>query len=211
MDKRHKELIVFAVAIGVLALLAVMTLGKGKHPQTARKTKKPAVQVASNSRDVTGQPVTSPDADADDGDMVPLTGDIAGRSRQRDPFIPAVSVVEAAKPTQTPTVNPPKVPAVAMNMHGPPQLPNWPVFNTGEIRPANPGVVAPQPVREERIVLTGIIEGNPPVAVFRRSNKRFIVEPGDNFAGYRVVNIYGQSVALAQGNKHHSIPLGGQL
>jgi hypothetical protein len=216
MGKRHKELIVFVTTLAVLGLLVVMTLGKGKgKPKTAQRPhSQPAVQVASRPDHPDTGGLTSDTAD-DSGPDLPLAGDIAGRPGVRDPFVPTINVSGTQSAAQPPS-QPPSGTSVSPVPTGPP--PHVPPLNIGSllgppITTAQPGVntqpTAPPP---DPITLSGIIEGDPPVAIFRRGDNRFFVKPGDQFAGnYRVIEISSQSVTVAHGSKRQSLLIGGKL
>lgn len=221
MEKRQKELIIFAVAIGVLALLVVMTLGKGRRSQSPPTVTQPEAQAAAettttNTQATTAQAPGVADPEDDKGPLVPYQGNIVGHARERDPFIAVVNVGFGGRTVQTASaVTKGSVSPVPTRNGSPPaiSLPPFPnIF--GPVKPVDPTgsstVATPAPAQDP-LVLTGIIQGDPPVAVFRRAEKRFIVKPGDEFAGYQVTEIAAQRVALARGSKHHSLSLGGKL
>ena len=220
MDKRHKELLVFVVAIVVLALMVVMTLGKvrGKRPTPRPEATKSTVEVA--QRADASHPDAAGDAVAadqeDEGPLLPYQGNIAVVPRHRDPFVPTinVSLTKGAPPPRSSRSGVPPVPRripdpfpfAASSLFGGP-------FG-GPIKVVDPNggppKVSPQPAAEP-LVLTGIVAGCPSVAIFRRADKRFFVKPGDQFADCQVVDISAQRVALVREGKHHSVFLGGKL
>lgn len=220
MEKRHKELILFAVAIVVLALMVVMTLGRGKgkpatpRPAGAKTTVEVAQRDSAPPGDAADEVVSA--GDEDEGPMLPYQGNIAVQPRHRDPFIPTVDVGRAAKGSAA-SQSSPRVVAPVPGKRPEPfpfSLPSFGGLFGASIKPVEPNggptAVSPQPAAEP-LVLTGIVAGPPSVAIFRRADKRFFVKPGDYFAGCRVVEISAQRVALVRGGKHHSVFLGGKL
>ncbi|KPJ64802.1 hypothetical protein AMK68_00505 [candidate division KD3-62 bacterium DG_56] len=221
MDKRHKELILFVVALLVLGAMVVMTLGKVKGKPAARRPEgaKTAVAVAQRPTgppgDAAGKTVS--EGQADEGPLLPYQGNIAVQPRRRDPFIPTVAVGRAAKGNSSSQTPPTVVPQVRTKRPDPFPFSLATLGGPfgGQVRPVEPNggpsAVSAQPTVEP-LVLTGIVANcRSLVAIFRRADKRFFVKPGEQFAGYRVVDISTHRVVLVRGGKHHTVFLGGKL
>jgi|GEM_PF-2575512 len=56
--------------------------------------------------------------------------------------------------------------------------------------------------------LSGVIQGDPMVALLRRGENRFLVRKGDVFEGYEVVDISSNSVMLHRGGRTTKLRLG---
>jgi hypothetical protein len=56
--------------------------------------------------------------------------------------------------------------------------------------------------------LSGVIQGNPKLALLRRGEKRYLVKEGGTFESYRVVKIGSNSVTIQRGSRKRTLRVG---
>ncbi len=56
--------------------------------------------------------------------------------------------------------------------------------------------------------LSGVIQGNPKVALFRRGDNRYLVKEGGVVEGYQVANITSNSVTIQRGSRKRTLRIG---
>jgi len=123
---------------------------------------------------------------------------------RRDPFNP---LVPSGRQMSSPAASPsrPAGPAATQlppSALFPPTLP--PLFGPGQAPVTG---VTPGP---DVLYLSGIIKGNPDIAVLRRGENRYIVHQGDLIEGrYRVMAIGPGRVTLREGKNSYTLKLGG--
>jgi len=108
-----------------------------------------------------------------------------------------VAVRDMAKPT-TPVTQPRKATSGSRTLPPLPP-PEWAAPAGGE-EPSGP----PPGV----LWLSGVIQGDPMVALLRRGENRFLVRKGDMFEGYEVLDISSNSVMLQRGGRTTKLRLG---
>jgi hypothetical protein len=199
MDKRRKELALLAVGALVVLIALFLTFRPRTQPAAAQPPAAPA-QVA--------QPKPQPKLQAaKPGQAEPaLVQSGAPTTTGRDPFRPVfiaqVGPVEGAPGSGS---------LAASAVFKPGVLPPFPISGfLGGSAPTAPGAA---PVKaEEPLRLTGIVHGDPAVAVLRKGEKRFIVSIGDPVDNqYVVKSISDGRVVLASGEKRLSLTLGGRM
>jgi len=198
MDKRRKELALLAVGALVVLIALFLTFRPRTQPAAAQPPAAPA-QVA--------QPKPQPKLQAaKPGQAEPaLVQSGAPTTTGRDPFRP-VFIAQAG-----PVEGAPGSTGLAAATFRPSGLPPFPISGfLGGSAPTAPGAA---PVKaEEPLRLTGIVHGDPAVAVLRKGEKRFIVSIGDPVDNqYVVKSISDGRVVLASGEKRLSLTLGGRM
>lgn len=194
MGKRQKELILFGSAVLLLVVLAAMTL-RGGGAQAPTKAKAKTAPASSQQSGEKAQPHLT-------GPIELAHPDAIGR----DPFAPAVSAMHIAsyRPPSSPSsaVRPPSIPRIL-----PPSVAVMPP-TVIQPRPITP----PKPVQPRKpYVLTGVIESNPSIAIFRQEDTSYFVRPGNKLGPFVVRSVSTQRVVLALGKQQHSLALGGKL
>ena len=56
--------------------------------------------------------------------------------------------------------------------------------------------------------LSGVIQGDPKVALLRRGEKRYLVKEGGTFERYRVVKIASNSITIQRGGSKQTLRVG---
>jgi len=220
MEKRRKELILLSVGAVVVAVALYMTF-------------KPRAQSASAQTLAKTTAVSTPAAGPTQSGEVPSVsgakqGDQAASAAEpkavkgtpgRDPFVPRVPTVVARAsgasankawqlpPRQTVAMSP-LTPAPISVM--PLQLPGTPPPLAGQqARPAQTAQAAAQ--QDNRLRVTGIIYGDPMVAIVRKGPARWVVQPGDSAGGGVVESISGRQVVLVAGGRRTYLFLEGRF
>jgi len=132
-----------------------------------------------------------------------------GTTAGRNPFTPVVAMVRAATPTGSPppvnTAAPllplPPIRPMSLELFG--SAPGSGDVTAGIITPGEPGQAV-----KPTLQLTGIIYGDPSVAILRKGEKRYFVRPGDPVGSrYVVQSISHRRVVLADVGTPHGTPL----
>jgi len=84
-----------------------------------------------------------------------------------------------------------------------------PPFPAPDFAPASAGVAevstGPAP---DVLWLSGVIQGDPKLALLRRGEKRYLVKEGGSFESYRVVKIGSNSVTIQRGSRKRALRVG---
>jgi hypothetical protein len=188
MDKRRKELVF--IAVGALVVLVALYLTFRPRAKPAVATTPPAAAPAqAQPRPVGTEPEAQEPALVESG---------AATTPGRNPFRP-VLVAQAPRPGGAPGGSTPG---------GLAPLPFGPWL---EPLPGAGTTPAPAPA-DDRLRLTGIVDGERPVAVLRQGPKRYFVTIGDPVdSQYTVKSISDGRVVLASGKGTLSLTLGGRI
>jgi hypothetical protein len=209
MDKRRKELLF--LAIGLVVLLAALYLTFKPSARPAQATAQPQAAVAA-----TAAPSTAPQPSAKiESSAGPLPMSEGGTTQGRNPFKPVMAALPAAPPRTSPppmfmptrmTALPPiSSQPVPLTLFGPGAQPT-----PGGVTNATPVAAGPPP--EPPLRLTGVIYGDPSVAIIRKGDKRYFVRPGDPVGNrYTVQSISHRQVVLASNQGTLSLELTGRL
>jgi hypothetical protein len=213
MDKRRKELIFLGA--GLLVLLAALYFTF--KPSTRAAQAVPQSQAAAPATESAAPTAAAPSAQISPA-PAPLLASESATSAGRNPFAPAVSNQAAAAPQGAP---PPMMTAMARPL---PPIQPMPLRLFGPdasaaapTAPASPqpGVSTPAaaaPPAEPPLSLTGVIYGDPSMAIIRKGSQRYYVRPGDPVGGrYIVRSISNRRVVLASSQGTLSLDLSGRL
>jgi len=193
MDKRRKELIL--IAVGALVVLIALYLTFRPRTQPASAQPPVAAAPAPQAPPASQAPQAQPAAQSAPAQEPVLVESGAATTDGRDPFRP---IVVAKAPAAPPAAANPGAGALPpITIPGP-----W-----GDSPGLTAPVSAPEPLR-----LTGVVRGEPSIAVLRRGAKRYIVTIGDPVDNtYLVKSISDGRVVLASGEKTLSLTLGGRM
>jgi hypothetical protein len=208
MDKRRKELLFLGAGLAVL-LLALYFTFKPSTP-AARATTQPPQPAAA--------PVEQPQPSAEiQASAMPVPMSASGTREGRNPFAPSVSTTAAAAPVGSgPPITTAMAPPPSLPLLRPIGLELFPNSSGPESGPG-PSVItpaAPGPPAEAPLRLTGVIYGNPSIAIIRKGEQRYFVRPGDPVGSrYVVQSIEHRRVVLvgAQGLAPLQLDLTGRL
>jgi hypothetical protein len=204
MDKRRKELLFLGAGLAVLLAALYFTFKPSTRP--AQATTQPpgsrTVAVADSSGQASAQ--IEPSA-------VPIPMSQGGTTAGRNPFTPVIAARTASAPRSAPpamvaALPPTRLPPIEpmpLQLFGPPDEPSAP----GVITPAPEPTPAEAPLR-----LTGVIYGDPSMAIIRKGDKRYFVRPGDPVGNrYMVQSIARRQVVLASSQGTLRLDLTGRL
>jgi hypothetical protein len=232
MEKRRKELAFLAVGVLLLGAALYTTFKPRTEPASADKPK----QVAEAPKAQPDEPREMEEPTAvDEGPVAaekPSATKEPAASAHRDPFAgkkPGMRLSSTggslAKPVQMSAVRSfPMPPMLGPGTAGPQNtfgtLPfagmlggNMGLPQPGATTSGTPSATGSRgtPPVDNTLRVTGIIEGNPTVAILRKGEARYIVQTGDPVLGYVVESISGRRVVLAAGGEKKSLFLGGRL
>jgi len=203
MDKRRKELLFLGAGLAVLLVALYFTFKPGTR--AAQATTKPPAALAPNAT-ASAQPSAQIEASA-----APIPGGESATTPGRNPFTPVVWAQPAAPPHSAP---PPMMTALETKPLPPIQPMPLQLFPPSEGASA-PGISAPGPAAppaEAPLRLTGVIYGQPSMAILRKGDRRYFVRPGDPVGGrYVVQSISQRRVVLAGSQGTLSLDLTGRL
>jgi hypothetical protein len=137
-----------------------------------------------------------------------------GTRPDRNPFSPVVAPVRAAAPTGSP---PPMTMAALPRFNLPPIEPialSMGAAETGPGAPPSSGMMSPATASpaDSPLRLTGVIYGDPAIAILRKGERRYYVRPGDPVGDlYVVQSISQRRVVLASSQGTLSLDLTGRL
>jgi len=203
MDKRRKELLFLAVGL-VILLAALYFTFKPSTPAAQATTQSPpaAAPVATAP--------TQPSAEIQPS-AVPIPASEGGTTPGRNPFTPVIAAQPAVTPSSAP---PPMLTALRSGPLPPIQPMPLQLFSPSGAAP-DPGVItpgAPAPPAEPPLRLTGVIYGDPAMAIIRKGAQRYFVRPGDPVGSrYMVQSISQRRVVLAGSQGTLSLDLTGRL
>jgi hypothetical protein len=200
MDKRRKELLFLTAGLAVLMIALYLTFRPGTPPAQAKTEVSASVSAVA----------PAPPAPAAQVQIVtPLPMSEGGTTAGRNPFTPVVAMVRAATPTGSPPplrtamALPPLPPIRPMSLELFGNEPGSGNVTAGIITPGEPGRAV-----EPTLQLTGIIYGDPSVAILRKGEKRYFLRPGDPVGSrYVVQSISHRRVVLADVGTPHGTPL----
>jgi len=194
MDKRRKELLFLAAGLAVLLLALYFTL----KPSTPAAHGGPAPAGRSERLPVPAAPTPAAQVQVA---VAPIPMSEGGSPAGRNPFTPAISTTRAAVPV-----------ASAPTFTAPPSLPPLRPLPLGfsMVGPSSgaaitPAVAAPA---EPPLRLTGVIYGNPSIAILRKGDKRYYVRPGDPIGSRYVVQSISHRQVVLVGAREGRIGLG---
>jgi hypothetical protein len=206
MDKRRKELLFLGAGLAVLLLALYFTF----------KPSAPAARATTQAPQPAAVPAQQPQPAARiQASAAPVPMSESATREGRNPFAPSVSTTAAAAPVGSP-------PPITTAMAPPPSLPPlrpiglelFPNSSGAESGPG-PSVItpgAPGPPAEAPLRLTGVIYGNPSIAIIRKGEQRYFVRPGDPVGSrYVVHSIEHRRVVLASSQGTLSLDLTGRL
>jgi len=209
MDKRRKELVFLGAGLLVLLAALYFTFKPSTRAAQAVPQRPAAPPAAAAPAQPSAQIQPSPE---------PSLVTESATSADRNPFAPAVASQVAAAPHGAP---PPMMTAMARPL---PPIQPMPLrlFGPGSEpgaapTPASstPGVITPRPAAppaEPPLCLTGVIYGDPSMAILRKGAQRYYVRPGDPVGGrYIVRSISYRRVVLASSQGTLSLDLSGRL
>jgi hypothetical protein len=218
MEKRRKELILLSVGAVILAVALYMTFkprAQSASAQTSAKT--PAVSTTEAGPTQSDEAPNMSGAKQADEAASAAEPKAARGAPGRDPFVPRVPTVVARVPGASANkpwqLLPPRQ-TVAMSPLTPATFSVMPIGLPGTAPPlagqqARPAQAAAQ--QDNRLRVTGIIYGDPTVAIIRKGPARWVVQPGDSAAGYTVESISGRRVVLAAGGRRTDLFLEGRF
>jgi hypothetical protein len=211
MDKQKKELILLTVGLAVVGLAAYFSFHP-KAPAAAPENAAPSASKAAASAEPPQEPLKAEArheegqaqgaAEKDPSKQVAAVGPEEAQPQLkpgRDPFqAPDFASASSAAATST-RPRPGGAPGSAQALPRLPVIPPLPF-----IAAAIPGGVQPPPgftaAPQEKLRVTGIIHGDPDVAILRKGERRFIVREGDPVGSqYIVTKISGRRVVLSAG------------
>lgn len=206
MDKRRKEILVLAGGLVVL-LVALYCTFRPSAPaaQATPRTAAPAAMVA------TAKTTAAPEAQAA---VTPTADPVSDTTAGRNPFRPVIATARVAAPI----TSPPPVTRLA-RLTTPPLMPLRPVAITPFSGNGLGGEVSRTPVitptnrpAEEPLALTGIVYGDPSIAIIRKGSQRYFVRPGDTVEGrYTVQSVAQRRVILVSSHGALSLDLTGRM
>jgi hypothetical protein len=203
MDKRRKELLF--LAIGLVVLLAALYFTFKPNTRAAQATMTPAATAAAAAAP---QPTAKVEPSA-----APIPMSEGGTTQGRNPFAPVIATLPAVPPASAP---PPMFTAPRVAPLPPIQPIGFKLFQPGGQQPI-PGVINPTPAAsgppvEAPLRLTGVIYGDPSIAIIRKGDRRYFVRPGDPVGNrYVVQSISHRQVVLASSQGTLSLELTGRL
>jgi len=203
MDKRRKELALIAVGALVVLVALYLTFRPRTRPAAAQTSAPVAQATAPGGPAQPAAPAKPAGAEAQPA----LVESGAATTPGRDPFRPIVMAQASAGPSTPAFANP-----ISPKPMGLPPL-TLPGVWTSTPPPAGtpPAGMAPA-AAPEPLRLTGVVQGNPSVAVLRQGSKRYIVTIGDPVDNqYIVKSISAGRVVLAKGERTLSLSLGGRM
>lgn len=201
MDRSRKHLAKIVLFIFVLVVLVIaISLGSG------RQSPQPEGAAAS----VPGEPVVEPAEPPEAAQPAePRPAEVEEQQNEGDD--------EASQPETTiekPAASAPKKPAAATSQA--PPAPRVSPASTSSLPPLTLALDGATGVGAEArgpapgvLWLSGVIQGQPRLAVIRRGQNRYMVREGDTFEGqYRVATISSNSVTLQRGRRKLTLRLG---
>ena len=211
MDKQRKELLFLGVGLAVLLAALYFTFKPSARPAQAT-TQAPAQETATATAQAPEQPAAQVQPSA-----APIPMSQGGTTPGRNPFTPVIVAAAAAPPHNAPppmltAMGPRPLPPIEpMSLRLFPQ-PGAPPA-TGVMTPtAGPQPGAPTPTADPPLRLTGVIYGNPSMAIIRKGDKRYFVRPGDPVGSrYSVQSISQRQVVLASSQGTLSLELTGRM
>ena len=207
MDKRRKELLFLAIGLVVLLAALYLTFKPSARPAQAT-TRPPTAPVAAAAPTAASQASANVEPSA-----APIPMSEGGTTEGRNPFKPAMAALPAAAPQTSP---PPMFTSPRVAPLPPIQPVSLELFRPGGQEPM-PGVISPTPAAsgppaEPPLRLTGVIYGDPSIAIIRKGDKRYFVRPGDPVGNrYVVQSISHRQVVLASNQGTLSLELTGRL
>jgi hypothetical protein len=137
------------------------------------------------------KPVSAPEAQQ--------PGAATAGSASREQTAPSPSPTSPAAPARTQTRRAPQQEAA-------PRYP-LPPFPPPEFAPAGAAEASPGPAPDV-LWLSGVIQGNPKLALLRRGEKRYLMKEGGTFESYRVVKIGANSITIQRGSRKQALRVG---
>lgn len=198
MDKRRKELLFLGAGLAILLVALYSTF----KPATRTATAQPPAGAAPAA---TAQAAAQPSAQIQpSGAPIPMSE--GGTTDGRNPFRPVIATQPAAPP-------PPTMIAALSTRPLPPIEPMpLQLFGPGGGSPPGPSVLTPGPPAEPPWHLTGVIYGDPSMAIIRKGARRYFVRPGDPVGGrYVVQSISHRRVVLVSDEGTLQLDLTGRL
>lgn len=216
MDKKRKELLFLGA--GLLVLLAALYFTLKPRTPAAQATAQPAV-TASATAEQPGAPSAPAGPSAQiQPSSAPIPMSEGGTTAGRNPFTPVISTSVAVAPKGSP---PPLMTAMRAPSLPPIEPMRLQLFQPGaggaapSVGGQTAGVIQPTAVKapvDPPLRLTGVIYGNPSMAIIRKGDKRYFVRPGDPVGSrYVVQTISHRRVVLASSQGTLSLDLTGRL
>ena len=207
MDKRRKELLFLAAGLAILLVALYSTF----KPATRTATAQPP---AGATPAATAQAAAEPSAQIQpSGAPIPMSE--GGTTDGRNPFRPVIATQPAAPPGSAPPPPPTMIAALSTRPLPPIEPMPLQLFGPGGGSPPGPSVLTPgpqAPPAEPAWHLTGVIYGDPSMAIIRKGAKRYFVRPGDPVGGrYVVQSISHRRVVLASDEGTLQLDLTGRL
>lgn len=217
MEKRRKELMFLLVGVAILALALYATFKPKARPASAEVPAKTAAAAQQTSE------AAPPGVDS--ASAMPAQADQAATSAEqatakgkpgRDPFVSSV----AAPPRVLPVSGPPTIllgkQFASAGSLAPASISVMPLPGMGQLPAVQPAPAGQQPpgaaqLQDNRLRVTGIVYGDPTVAILRKGAARWVVQSGDSAGPYVVESISGRRVVLAAGGERISLFLEGRL
>ncbi|UCH36613.1 MAG: hypothetical protein JSV65_09740 [Armatimonadota bacterium] len=202
MDKRRKELLFLGAGLAVLLAALFFTFKPTTRPAQAT-TQPPPSATAREPSDLASARIESSAA--------PIPMSQGGTTAGRNPFAPVIAARPASAPGSAPpamvaAMPPAPLPPIEpmrLELFGPPDQ----ASPSGVITPA----AEPTPA-QATLRLTGVIYGDPSMAIIRKGDKRYFVRPGDPVGGrYMVQSIARRQVVLASSEGTLRLDLTGRL
>ena len=217
MDKRRKELLFLGAGLLIL-LVALYFTFKPSTPAAQATAQAPATSPEDAAPGAPSAPAGPSAQIAPSNAPVPMSE--GGTTAGRNPFTPVVSTSVALAPKGSP---PPLMTAMRAPSLPPIEPMRLQLFQPGGaaagMGPSGggqaPGVIQPDAVKQPvdpPLRLTGVIYGNPSMAIIRKGDKRYFVRPGDPVGNrYVVQTISHRRVVLASSQGTLSLDLTGRL
>jgi hypothetical protein len=211
MDKRRKELLFLGAGLLVL-LVALYFTFKPSTPAAEATAQAPAAGSTAQTAAAPAGP-TEPSAQIEPS-AVPVPMSEGGTTVNRNPFAPVIATTIAKAPGSSPpsmiAMRAPSLPPIEPMRLQLFQPEGGPASATGSAS----GVITPTPAApvDAPLRLTGVIYGDPSMAIIRKGDKRYFVRPGDPVGNrYVVQTISHRRVVLASSQGTLSLDLTGRL
>ena len=127
--------------------------------------------------------------------------------RAEQPAPPAARPQPAPAPAAPRSAAYPTAPPLPRKTTSRHQLPPFPVPDAIAPTPGQAALDRPAP---NVLWLSGVINGDPKVALLRRGDSRYLVKEGGTFESYRVVKIASNSVTIQRGGSKRTLRVGKQ-
>ncbi len=189
------RIVTLLVALLMVAAGIILSRSTGGRGAAAAQTASTPVRVSPASLVApAAAPVTHPSASqhASSEEFVgpPTPRPVAAKSAAAEPASPQVPAPAPASRI--------RAPRATSNMPLPPLSPDFAAL--GSAHPSGPP--------PNLLWLSGVIQGDPPVALLRRGDKRYVVREGGTFEGYRVTRIGTNTATIQRGARTQTLRVG---